>query len=164
MTGQRQVSALDQAMRLLAGRPHSEKELAAKLAARGHSGENIAAAVRRLVEIGYLNDADYIARWAGARLQKTNLGPAKLRVELARKGFAPELIEKTVEELYHEPDAEYRAAAKAAAKKLRTLKPGLEPETVKAKIYGHLTRKGFDADTARKVALDGLEDLMEHDL
>ena len=161
MTGPRQISTLDQAMRLLAGRPHSEKELAAKLAARGRSGENIDATITRLAALGYINDAEYIVRWAGARLERTNLGPAKLKVELAKKGFSQMLIEKTVSELYSGPGAEYHTAALAAAKKLSTLKPGTEPEAARAKIYGHLVRKGFDLETARKVALDDLDELME---
>jgi len=159
----KKISALDHAMRFLAARPHSEMELRKKLASRDHAPEDIDQALIRLKELRYIDDDELCARHAESRLARTNLGPGKLRMELDRKGFAKNLVEKTVAALYSDRQAEVETAIKAAIKKLKTLKPGLDKQAVRGKVYAHLIRKGFDMETARKVALDSLDSLMAQD-
>ena len=81
------------------------------------------------------------------------VGPLRLRQELARKGFTEAIICSTVDELFDD-ESELDVAMKAATKKFHALKPGLEPDIVKRKLYDHLARKGFSSETARMVALD----------
>jgi len=148
-------------MRLLVSRPHSEKELREKLASRGHIETDIDSVIARLMELRYIDDQDLCPRHAENRLNKANVGPARMRAELARKGFGEALIEKTVDELYSGDHNEHSTAIRAARKKLRTFKPGLDTRAGMHKLYDHLTRKGFSMETARKVALDEYESLME---
>ena len=155
------TGALDRAFRLLSSRPHSEKEIRVKLATRGYPQEEIEKAVARLMELRYINDEELCPQHAQSRVTKANVGPARLRLELARKGFAEILIEKTVDELYPQAQNELATAFRAAAKKIRTLKPGMDAQAARKKIFDHLLRKGFDMETARKVALDEFDTLMQ---
>lgn len=161
MTERKKINTLDHAMRFLVSRPHSEKELRDKLASRGHSAADIDEAVARLIELKYVNDEDLCPRHAQSRLEKANYGPARMRLELARKGFRDTLVEKTVDELYMDDQNAHDVAMRAAVKKIRTFKPGLDEQAAKQKLFAHLTLKGFDMDTARKVALDEFDSLQE---
>ncbi|MDH5639430.1 MAG: recombination regulator RecX [Nitrospinota bacterium] len=161
MNGKPKIGALDHAMRFLVSRPHSEKELRDKLASRGHLAVDIDTAIARLIELRYVNDEELCPRHAESRLQKAIVGPARMRVELARKGFGEALIEKTVDELYSGDQTVQAAAVRAARKKIRTFKPGLDGQSARRKLFDHLTRKGFDMETARKVALDEYDTLTE---
>ena len=155
------VPAMDKAYRLLAGRPHSQKELEAKLAQRGYTPQEIDAVVSRLLELKYIDDGQYCRRFAENRLARMNIGSARMRMDLAAKGFDHGLVDRTINELYTDEQKELIIARSAAAKKLRSLKPGLDERAVRKKLYDHLSRKGFSGDLARQVALGGLDELKD---
>jgi SOS response regulatory protein OraA/RecX len=106
---------------------------------------------------------------------RTRIGPARLKLDLLRKGFADELIERVVDEVYGrvEPadadqwidrppvDDEEAVAAAAAEKKIRTFKPGMEINTKRRKLYDYLARRGFAPEVARRMALDRFDELAD---
>jgi regulatory protein len=71
-------------LRLLGGRAHSRVELQRKLARRGYTSEEVAAAVARLDELGYLNDLSFAEGFV--RVRSASRGPRALSAELARRG------------------------------------------------------------------------------
>jgi len=75
-------SAFDTAVRLLEGRAKSRARLEQALLARGHSEAEIAAALERVTQLGYVNDDRY--------------AEAKARTELA-KGRALEDVQRRLE-------------------------------------------------------------------
>lgn len=80
--------ALSAALRLLSVRDRSEAELAGRLRRRGHEEEEIAAALVRCRELGYLDDARF-ARERARRLMAAGkaVGPRVL-ADLAAHGVA----------------------------------------------------------------------------
>jgi regulatory protein len=79
------------AMDYLARREHGERELAAKLTAKGFSGERVAEALARLVEDGLLSDRRFAGSFIRARFQR-GAGPLKIRAELRARGIDDGLI------------------------------------------------------------------------
>jgi regulatory protein len=73
-------------LRLLAGREHSRKELAQKLAAKGFAKDSIESALDRLTEENWQSDARYAESYARARIQK-GYGPAFIAYELHQNGI-----------------------------------------------------------------------------
>lgn len=155
------VSCYDQACRLLARRAHSKAELAAKLSARGHDAKSVRETVAKLAELGYLDDAAYCADYARGRVARRGVGPAKLRAELARKGFGAELVDRALAANFGEEDDERAAAIKAAARKASGFNAKDDEETMRRKLYAFLTRRGFSSATARAVALDNFDRVMK---
>jgi regulatory protein len=83
------------AVRLLAVRDRSEQELRALLAARGARPARIDAAVARLRELHYLDDARLAQTLAEAAAQRGH-GSAYVRQRLAERGVAEPLVEGAV--------------------------------------------------------------------
>lgn len=153
-------SCLDHAMALLARRPHSVREIEKKLKDKGHGRKEIGDAVERLLGLGYLDDESVCRDYAASRVRRARVGPARLRMDLARKGFGKELVEKTLGEVYGEEGAELAIARRAAARKARSLKQGLGRDEMRIKIFDHLARRGFNPETARRLALDELDEIL----
>lgn len=120
----------DRACILLAQRPHFRRELAAKLARRGHAAAEVEAALDRLQAQGYLDDLAAARGLLAGRLQRGE-GRLRLRAELERRGAAPEAIESALAEL---PEDELPAARLAA---------GRWRGSTRAALARHLERKGF---------------------
>ncbi len=148
---------LDRAYFILAARAHSVAEIKRKLTAKGYGDAEIEDAVTHLLAHGYLDDESYCHSFAEARVERRIIGPIRLRQELIRKGFDNAIIGATVDKLFEDEESELDIAMKAAMKKLRALKPGLELDVIQRKLYEHLARKGFSMEISRRVALDRLE-------
>ncbi len=156
-------SCLAQAYRYLSRRDHSAHELRVKLRAKQFDKADIDKTIERLVERGYIDDIRYCLGFANARVKKMRIGPQRLRIDLMRKGFGDEIIEKALEAQYGADDGEWRVAMEAARKKARTFKRGLDKKSMRRKLYDHLVRRGFSGETARGIAFEKLEELVDRD-
>ncbi|MEY6432324.1 regulatory protein RecX [Thioalkalicoccus limnaeus] len=80
------------ALRLLALRDHSRRELAAKLHRRGYAPDAVASLLEELVAKGLLCEARLAEHYVAERLRK-GFGPLRVREELHRKGLPDEVID-----------------------------------------------------------------------
>ncbi|NLD52247.1 MAG: regulatory protein RecX [Clostridiales bacterium] len=135
--------ALEAAVRMLEMRDRSEQEVYRKLTDSGFSGPAAAAAVAKLLELGYLNDAAY-ARQAVARLQK-KYGSIRIRQELRSKGIQDSLIADSL----HESDREEQVEAAARIARKTYVRLSAEPENAYRRAYAALARRGFTPDVVR---------------
>lgn len=130
-------SAYQKAVELLARRAHFRRELAAKLAVRDYSEEQVEQALERLADQGYLDDRETARQWLDARLARGPEGRLRLIAELSRRGADPEVIDEVVAERVSDDD---REAARQAAKRWQARRSG--PPRPEA-LARHLERKGF---------------------
>ncbi len=79
------------AIRLLAGREHSQHELASKLARR-FDRDAVAAVLDDLGERGLVSDERFTEQYIASRMRR-GFGPLRIRAELCERGIANELIE-----------------------------------------------------------------------
>ncbi len=139
-------SALHRALRLLARRAHTRWELARKLTAKGESPSDIEAALDRVTALGYLDDHHFarvfVEVGGGAR---GGWGTARLRLELRRRGVAPETVEAVLAGRTSEDDL-------AAARILVSRRRGDPP----ARITLFLRQRGYAQHVIRRA-------LEEHD-
>ena len=137
-------SALDAGLRLLGLRAHSRVELLLKLTRRGHEGAEIRAALRRLQELGYLDDQafarSFVRRRAAVR------GPRALSAELASRGVDRAQVDTAVAEF---GEAEQLAAATKIAERLYARKPAPTYRELLDAIGSKLVRRGFSMSIAR---------------
>lgn len=128
---------MDSALRLLARRPRSERELRDALARRRFERAHIAEAIARLRAMGYLDDAAFARFWVENRDASSPRSRRLLRAELRGRGVgAPIAAEATAE--VDDEDAAYRAAAR----RLRAFS-GLDEESFRRRLGGFLLRRGF---------------------
>src|SRR5690348_12913075 len=106
-------TALETATKALARRDRAAADLVAYLEQRGAAPEEASAAVERLREAGYVNDARYASARAES-LAARGFGDAAVRHELERAGVGAEEIDTALAEL--PPERERALAALRRAK------------------------------------------------
>lgn len=145
----REPTLRERALRLLAGREHSQAELRRKLAPHAQSPEELAALITDLVERKQLSDA----RFAEARshVLARKYGASRIALDLRARGVSDEESQKAVEAA-RAGDLE-RAREIYARKYRRALEGGLSREE-RARRTRFLQARGFSFDII-KVVLAG---------
>jgi len=136
------------ALRLLAFRPRSEKELRSRLAQKKLPAESIESVVEDLRGGGMLDDARFAKLYALSRIQSRTFGKDRVKRELMQKGLSGAAVESAMESIADIDD--YSVAEETARKKLATMK-NLPPEAKKRRLHGALMRRGFGATIIFKV-------------
>jgi regulatory protein len=137
-------TAVEAAVRLLARRAHSRVELRRKLQRRGYEPAEAEAALERLTELGYVDDAVFarglVRQRSGAR------GPLALAAELSAKGIDRAGIADALEGLDEESQL---AAATRLAERLYAEKPLPGYREMLDRIGSKLIRRGFAPGVVR---------------
>ena len=136
------AAAKQKAYRLLAMRPHSEKELEKKLREKGFPEAVVKEALEKLHDLKYLNDASFAIQWARNLAVNKLWGNRKISAGLQEKGVAMRLIDDAIASVRQELSEEDAIAVlirKKAAKKSAALLDRRE----KQKIFTGLMGRGF---------------------
>ena len=136
--------ALDSALRLLSYRPRSERELRDRLQRKGVGRVAIDDTIRRLRELGYVDDAAFARFWTETRQAARPRARRILAGELRRQGVAQEEAEEATAGISDE-----EAARAAAGRRLRHLE-GMEYQEFRERLGRFLTSRGFTYDVARR--------------
>ena len=134
----RPASALDYAMRLLARRDHTRRELLARLSGKGFLPAESEEAVARLVAWGYLDERAIARRWVEESQTRRPRGRALVAEELEARGIPEEIVR---EALSHYPPVREEKVARAALVRLGIplpVSPGDRP-----RAWRTLIRLGF---------------------
>jgi regulatory protein len=137
-------TALDAGLRHLGRRAHSRQELRRKLERKGYEAGEVAGALTRLVELGYLDDAAF----AGALVRRRSVtrGPRALAAELAAKGIDRAGIDAALGET---DAASQLEAATRLAERLYAEKPSPGYRETLDRVGAKLLRRGFSMEVAR---------------
>lgn len=134
--------AYQYALRLLTGRDYSIARIRQKLAAREVAEQDLEAVILRLQRERWLDDVRYAERFAESALSSGRYYGARLRLEMRRRGFTPDVVNETLAPLLAESDeiSEVRSAAKRRY-------PGFSYSAAcdrdKRRVIGFLQRRGF---------------------
>ena len=172
------AEVLTAAARFLEARPRSTDEVRHRLREAGYRDDLVEAALRRLTELGFLDDAGFARTWVESRDRARPRGVRALRDELRRMGVATADIEGALaareavasgddpgDPRLVPADGERAASgasdAAAAARLLARKGAGLmrEPDLRKrrARAYAMLARAGFDPGTAGQASAAWLQ-------
>lgn len=147
-----QQKALDRALRALAARPHTERELSEKLARAGFDEHIIAQVMQKLSEYRLLDDAGFAERYAASRARQ-GYGAAQIRQALRFKGVDAELASDAIAAV---DEDEALSAATAVARKRRLETPDDRRRAIQALMRrGHsysLAKQAVDAARAEETA------------
>lgn len=141
-------SAYDGAIRYLARRSHSRAELERKLRRRGHDEGEVQAALARLADLGYLDDARFAE--GHVRRRSATLGPLALAAELAARGVDREVAGRAVAAVSRE--AQLASATRLVARQAARKRPAGYKELL-GSAGARLVRRGFNPGIAREACL-----------
>lgn len=154
--------AKDAALRLLAIRPRSRKELARRLQKKGYGAAEIESVLHQLQEENLLDDERFARLYAEHRLTSRHIGQRMLLAELLQKGINRTVAQSVVNEITGD-DREKIEARVFAEKKLRLLSKGTALQR-KKKLYDALSRRGFSPEVVREVLRNLLKKSMDEDV
>ncbi len=138
-------SPLNIALRLLARREHSARELQTKLLARGCEPDAISATLAELARRGWQSDDRYAQAAVNSGARKGH-GPLRIRQQLQRAGVDASL---SAAQLATE-NVDWQQEAHQAAEKYLRGKDSSDLK-VKAKLQAFLMRRGFSSEQIRSV-------------
>jgi regulatory protein len=163
--------AMNYAVRLLSFHMRTAKEIAERLAKKDYEQETIAEVIRRLQELGYINDHNYVESYVRSKIKPT--GSRRLQYELINKGVAKDIIDTELA-INYTPEQEL-AAAQVLAEKLwrqeekRVLSnsPNLQEKQLKQKTSQKIAQKilnrGFSYTIVSQIMRQIAPDTMEND-
>jgi regulatory protein len=143
----------ERALRLLAVRPRSRRELERRLRQAGFDAEEVGPELARLESVGLIDDEAFARDLAEHELNNRRSGARAVRDRLAAKGVDRETIERTLRLVPAGPEFE-RALELAQARARGTT--FLPAQKAFARIMGHLMRRGYSASVAREATSKAL--------
>lgn len=149
---------VQRAIGLLSRREHSQKELAAKLAARGVPADDAQATVQRMAADGWQDDQRFAISLARMRMSH-GYGPIRIRAEIGTHRLSEEIAAAAMHALDESGDADWPARARDLVRRRYG-----EPSTVardarlRRKAVDFLMRRGFDGDCIRHALSEGGND------
>ena len=143
MTANKRSTLEIRALRYLARREHSRRELEKKLSSHEHSHESVTELLNQLEEIGYLSTERFVEQTT--QMRRSKFGSQRIVHELKEKGVDEHLIAGILPEL-KETDLE-------TARKIWQKKFGVPPGDLKerGKQVRFMINRGFTSDTIHKV-------------
>jgi regulatory protein len=146
-----QAGLLEYAVRSLASRMKSERDLRRRMADRAEPGdegrEAMDAVISRLKELGYLSDERFAADYTRLRKDNEKFGQRRVQQGLMQKGIAAPLVKEALGKAYDEVDEV--ALARQYVERKRMKKPEGEKEVARA--MRRLLAAGFTSKTIWKV-------------
>ncbi|MBX3267909.1 MAG: RecX family transcriptional regulator [Acidobacteria bacterium] len=133
---------MNRAVKLLAAKPRSVKELRGRLLEKVWTNEEIVdAVIAKLTEYEYLDDERFAHDTAAAKLRQKPQGRRRLEQAMSRKQLDRETVASAIDAAY-EKHPESELIDLAIAKRLR-IKGRPESREELKKFYDHLMRQGF---------------------
>lgn len=152
-----EAGLFEYAVRALASRMRTERDLRRLMKARAVPGDEGEAAMDRVVvrlkELNYLSDTRFAADYTRLRKENEKFGRRRVQQDLAAKGVAAETVGAAVGSAYEGVDEVALARAYCARKRMKQ-PAGENAKKEAARVMGRLLRAGFSAGTVFKVLKD----------
>lgn len=142
--------ALEAGLNFISYRPRSTKEVADHLRKKSFEKSACDHAIRRLKELGYLDDAAFARFWVESRTAHRPKGKRALSWELRQKGIA----DATIEDVLARFAGDETALARAVAQKRAATLAAADYPVFRGKLGTYLARRGFSYEVVEQVVDD----------
>lgn len=140
---------MNRAIKLLAAKPRSVRELRERLLEKLWTDEAIVdGVIEKLKDYKYLDDEQFASDLAVSKLRQKPQGKRRLQQAMSQKKLDKEIVDQAISEAF-ERLPEEDLIDQAIAKRLR-LKGKPETREDTKKFYDHLLRQGFGYDLIRE--------------
>ncbi len=130
------------ALRLMTGRDYSVARLQQRLVGWGVVGDVGEQVISRLQREGWLDDGRYAVRFAESALATGRFCGARLRIEMQKRGFGPDLVQETLAPLLQEYD-EIPEVKAAVERRYPDFVYAHSSPRDRQRVFGFLQRRGF---------------------
>ena len=137
--------AYQRALNFLSYRTRSKQEIRQNLQKAKVTDEIIDSVLDKLGAVSLVNDTEFAREWVENRIKFRPRGKRALSSELFQKGISNQIIEETLQEINEE-----QLAFNLARKKMAKHKH-LEKSEFQKKLYGYLSRSGFNYSLSKEV-------------
>ena len=141
--------AKEAALRYLGNRDRTVHQVRRKLDERGFERTVIESTLADLRRARLLDDRAFARRWIESRMEDRPAGELRFEQDLQSRGIAPDVIAEVLAEFDDSVGSE--AAALQVLRRHRWRYAGSGEEKARRKMWGLLSRRGFDADTSQRV-------------
>lgn len=138
------------ALRFLAFRPRSRKEVSEKLAGQGFIPSVIENVVTSLKDYGYLNDEKFAEDLAVHLLENKKFGFARIGMTLKERGLAQELVQAALSQL-QQSYSEEKTALEIMKRRFSHFNVAKTSPKEKNRLVQFLRRRGFSWETISRV-------------
>ena len=146
-----QLATFDRALAMLALRGRSTQELRRQLLRKGEPAHQVDAAIERLLDVGFLDDASFARQFTRSKALGAGLSKRRLSQELAKRGVSGPESRDAIEQVFAEEGIDDSVGIeRVARKKLRSLAK-LDPIVQRRRLFAFLARRGYDVDDIRAV-------------
>jgi regulatory protein len=145
--------ARERALRFLAVRDRSRRELEMRLRQAGFEAAVVGETVAWLAGLGYLDDRRFATAYA-AEKERTGWGARRIRAELASKGVERSIVDEVLA-LREETESEGTEGMDALEQMVRKRfgsQFAADPDAAERRLAGFLARRGYDWDTIGRMA------------
>lgn len=142
------VRGRDKALRLLAVRARSRREIDSALRGLGITDPIRKGVVDELEESGFIDDARFARELVAVRKDTRRVGPHRLRADMGKLGLQRAVVDRALASYSAE---EQEAQARALVE--RTIRGTVDEKAVR-RVVALLKRKGFDYSVVNRVAYE----------
>jgi regulatory protein len=146
------LSLHERALRLLAVRQRTRRELRTRLIRAGFEREDVEAELDRLQEVSLIDDARFAAEFVEHALDRRLEGRRSIAANLSARGLDRGVIEGALQAASGDDADRLARLAEARADRLR----GLPPDAAHRRLVSFLVRRGHDPAAARAAAAGAL--------
>lgn len=136
--------AKEKALTLLSYKEYTTHQLEDRLKQHVQDGA-VQQAVRRMEELGLLDDDDYAIRFARDLSQRKQFGVLRIRQEMRRRGLSEEQVSYAVSLLEDNPEEQIRELLE------KKYPAAWEDEKVKRRAFSAMMRMGYRTEDIRRV-------------
>lgn len=137
----------ESALKALARRPLSVRELERRLFKSCHDTAAVGRVVERLKTAGYLDDRKFAEDFLQSSVRRKAQGKAYLEQQLLSRGLDSAIVREALDKAYP-TEVEQTLLQRAIERKLRSLPPPMDAKKL-SRLYNHLLRSGFPSDLIR---------------
>ena len=139
--------AREAALRYLGNQDRTEHQVRRKLGERGFEQTVIESTLADLGRARLLDDRAFARRWIESRMANRPAGESRFERDLQSRGVAPDVIAEVLAEF---DTVGSEGAALQVLRLHRWRYAGLAEEKARRRMWGLLSRRGFDADTSQR--------------
>jgi regulatory protein len=152
------LAAYDRALRMLAARGRSGRDMERRLVQKGEQRQHAAQAVEKLRSLGLIDDASFARTRARSKLT-SGRGTRRVEMDLQQQGVERETARVAVKEVIVDSGIDMLEQAREAAQKKARSMTKLEPAVRHRRLYAFMARRGFAPDEIRKAVESALTSL-----
>ncbi|MGN1098060.1 MAG: regulatory protein RecX [Clostridia bacterium] len=130
----------ERAIKIVALKDRTEKELRDKLAEKGYSDEEIDDAVEFMKSYNYINDESYAEKYVADGINLRGHGPRRIKTELLRRGISRDIAEAALENIEAEPRERLEEIMER-----RFAAADLGNPKERNRIFGYFARRGYSS-------------------